>query len=231
MPLHLINYLKDELNFANSEFIIKKRVGRNFSGTERYFKLIEETETEIIIPRGFVGKLIRFCRENKIVHNFIYERRKKAPVYLPFHVQLREHQLTVVENASKKDIGIIIAPPGSGKTVTALKIISEKQQPALVIVHRKQLVDQWIERIEAFLGIPKVEIGKISGGSNKLGNKITVATIQTLAKLLENGKSEGILAAFGTIIVDECHHIPAETFRKTLSQIRSPAGETSYPSF
>jgi len=106
---------------------------------------------------------------------------------------LRDHQKQALKIISKKDFGIIVAPPSSGKTIIGLKIIAEKQQPALIIVHRKQLVEQWIERIETFLGIPKREIGKIGQGKNKIGNRITVATIQSLPKQIEN-----IETAFGT---------------------------------
>lgn len=217
----LINYLREELNFANSSFIIKKKVGRNTFGTERYFKLIEDTEHEVIVPRGFIGKLIRFCRDNKLDHKFVDEREKKTPVLFSFNTQLREHQKVAIEVAAKKDIGVIVAPPGSGKTIVGLKIISEKKQPALIIVHRKQLVTQWIERVETFLGIPKSEIGKIGYGNSKLGKKVTIATIQSLSKELTKSQSESIRTSFGTIIVDECHHIPAETFRNTIAQLQT----------
>ena len=221
MTRPLINFLKEELNFASTEFIIKKKIGKNTFGTERYFKLVEETENEVIIPRGFIGKLIRFCRENKIEHDFIDDRKKQKPIPYLFNAQLRDHQQTVVESITKKDLGVIVAPPGSGKTIVALKIISDKQQPALIIVHRKQLVEQWTERVETFLGIPKNEIGKIGQGKSKVGKKITIATIQSLSKELGKTDAENILTAFGTIIVDECHHIPAETFRNTISKLQT----------
>ncbi len=217
----LINFLKEELNFTNSQFIIKKKIGKNTFGTERYFKFVEETENEVIIPRGFIGKLIRFCRESKIEHDFIDERKKHKPVPFLFNAQLREYQQAVIESISKKDLGVIVAPPGSGKTIVALKIIADKQQPALIIVHRKQLVEQWIERIETFLGIPKTEIGKIGQGKSKIGNKITVATIQSLTKEFEKGDSKILQDNFRTIIVDECHHIPAETFRTTVAKLHT----------
>src|SRR5690554_7292115 len=70
----LINFLKEELNFANSEFFIKKKSGRNTYNTTRFFKLVEETENEIIIPRGFIGKLLRFCKESQIEFEFIDDR-------------------------------------------------------------------------------------------------------------------------------------------------------------
>lgn len=221
MTTTLINFLKEKMNFTNSEFIIKKKIGRNTFGTERYFKFVEETENEITVPKGFIGKLIRFCRENNIEHDFIDERKKHKVIPFLFNAQLREHQQAVIESISKKDLGVIVAPPGSGKTIVALKIISDKQQPALIIVHRKQLVEQWAERVETFLGIPKTEIGKIGQGKSKVGKKITIATIQSLSKELDKPDSDSLKASFGTVIVDECHHIPAETFRNTIVKLQT----------
>lgn len=217
----LINFLKEELNFANTEFIIKKNVGRNTFGTERYFKFIDETESQIIIPKGFVGKVLRFCRDNKIEYNFIDERKLRPTIFFKFNATLREQQNATIAVTNKKNIGVIVAPPGSGKTVVALKIIAQKQQPALIIVHRKQLAEQWIERIETFLGISKIEIGKISQGKTKIGKNLTIATIQSLTKELEKPEAANITNAFGTIIVDECHHVPAATYRTTVAKINS----------
>ena len=217
----LINFLKEELNFANAEFIIKKKVGRNTFGTERYFKFIEETENQIIIPKGFVGKVLRFCRDNKIEYDFIDERKQLPTIVFNFNATLREHQNATITVTDKKDIGVIVAPPGSGKTVVGLKIIAQKQQPALIIVHRKQLAEQWIERIETFLGIPKNDIGKIGQGKTKIGKCLTIATIQSLAKELEKPEAANIINAFGIIIVDECHHIPADTYRTTVAKLNS----------
>src|SRR5438128_6114410 len=110
-------------------------------------------------------------------------------------------------------MSIIIAPQDSGKTIVALAIIAQKKQPALIIVHRKQLFDQWIERIEAFLGIAKTFIGKITAGNEKVGTHITVAMIQSIASLPNPAE---LYKSFGTIIVDECHHVPAKTFRQVI---------------
>jgi superfamily II DNA or RNA helicase len=78
-------------------------------------------------------------------------------------------------------------------------------------------MDQWIERIQAFLGIPKKDIGKIAGGKKTIGKEITVAMMQSLIKM-EGEEKEKITNAFGTIIIDECHHIPAKTFRELITQ-------------
>jgi superfamily II DNA or RNA helicase len=216
LPSTLIHFLKEELNFANTEFFIKKKSGRNTFETNRYFKLVEETESQIIIPRGFIGKLFRFCKESHIDFEFRDERKLKPPIPFGFNATLQNHQLKVSNTVSKKDFGVIVAPPGSGKTVIGLKIIVDKGQPSLILVHRKQLLEQWTERIEAFLNIPKRDIGVIGQGKAKIGEQITVATIQSLPKELESVQNK-----FGTIIVDECHHVPAETFRNIIEKLQT----------
>jgi superfamily II DNA or RNA helicase len=89
-------------------------------------------------------------------------------------------------------------------------------RPALIIVHRKQLLEQWTERVEAFLGIPKKDIGVIGQGKVKIGKQITLATIQSLPKQIEKIQNQ-----FGTIIVDECHHVPAESFRNSIEKLHT----------
>ncbi len=221
IPLHLITFLKEELNFSNTEFIIKKKIGKNTFGTERYFRFIEETDGDVILPRGFAGRLLRFCKDAGIAYTFEDQRQKKASVLFNFQTVLRSYQIPAFEATNKKEMGVIVAPPGSGKTVIGLKIIADKQQPSLIVVHRKQLMDQWIERIEAFLGIPKQEIGKIGQGKSKVGKQITVASIQSLIKEIGKGESTALKNTFGTILIDECHHIPAENYRNTIQQFNS----------
>lgn len=221
LPLQLVNFLKETFNFASSEFIIKKKSGKNTWGQDRFFKSIEETEQELIIPRGGIGKIIRFCREQKIDHDFRDNRKKLTPVIFSSNINLLPHQFPAAEAVARKDLGVLVAPPGSGKTVIGLKIIADKQQPALIIVHRKQLVDQWIERIQGFLGLSKSEIGKIGQGKFSVGKKVTIATIQSLAKVFEKQQATDLRNSFGTILIDECHHVPAEIFRNTISQLNA----------
>jgi len=215
----LVNFLKEEFNIANSEFYIKQKSGRSTWNTPRLFRLFEESDREVILPRGGIGKIIRYCREQNLEVTFSDQRKKLTPIAYTFQTELRHNQRLAVENTSKKDFGVIVAPPGSGKTVMGLKIVAEKQQPALILVHRKQLLEQWKERVVAFLGIPKHEIGTIGLGKMKPGKKITVATIQSLSKALRKAEAKDLSRAFGTILIDECHHIPAATFRDTIDRL------------
>lgn len=209
----LIVFLREQLNFYNSDYLIKKNLGKSTFNTEKFFNLIEETENEVMIPRGFSASLVQFCNKENIPFKIIDKRNKRDAVDFESEITLQPHQEIALEKIRKKDFGVIVSPPGSGKTVIGLEIIAEKRQPALIIVHRKQLFDQWIERIQSFLKIPKKEIGQIGNQKNKVGKSITVAMIQSLARIHD---FKNIANSFGTIIIDECHHIPAKTFREAI---------------
>ena len=215
IPKKLIDYIKSEYNISNSEYFIKKKSNISTWNTPRYYKLIDETDDRIIIPRGAIGEIIRFCNKENIKYDFIDKRKKNVNIQFTENIKLLKHQAVSVESTYKKDFGIIVSPPGSGKTIMALKIIANKKQPALIIVHRKQLLEQWSDRIEAFLKIQKKEIGKIGQGKIKVGKHITIAMIQSLSKKIDQLDTDN----FKTLIIDECHHIPAETFAKTISKL------------
>ena len=218
IPPVLILYLRDHLNFVNSDYIIRKKLGKSTFGTEAYFKMLEEKDGAVLLPRGFIGKLLRYCNEQKIKYQLIDERKKRTEINFSFKAALYTHQQAAVDITHKKEMGIIVAPPGTGKTIIGLAIAANKKQPALIIVHRKQLFDQWVESIQSFLGIAEPFIGKIAAGRQKVGAHITVAMIQSLAAV---DAASDLFNSFGLIIVDECHHVPAKTFRQVVAQFSS----------
>ncbi|OGZ71647.1 MAG: hypothetical protein A2998_01060 [Candidatus Staskawiczbacteria bacterium RIFCSPLOWO2_01_FULL_37_25b] len=215
IPFSAINFLKENLNFFNSEYLIRRRLGKSVFGVEKYFKLIEESNDDVLIPKGFLTKLTSFLDENKISYSIDDQRPNLKNIKFASNITLRTEQCYAVEEALKHDSGVIVAPSGSGKTIIGLEIIAKRKLPALILVHRQQLLDQWIERIESFLGIPKTQIGQYTGRKKKIGKQITVAMMQTLNRM----NLAELKDSFGTIITDECHHIPAKTFREVASQL------------
>lgn len=218
LPHKVKLFIREQLNFMNADYIIRKKMGRSTYQTEMFFKLIEETTQEVLLPRGFANELVNFCSKEKIDFKLEDKRTKHDEVAFSSEISLYDYQKRVLDSIAQKDFGVIVAPPGSGKTIIGLSLIAQRKQPSLIIVHRKQLFDQWIERIQAFLKIPSHQIGRIATGKKTIGEKITVAMIQSLKKVAADKKYN---AAFGAILVDECHHIPAKTFRETITYFSS----------
>jgi superfamily II DNA or RNA helicase len=214
----IVRHLRENLNYLNTEYLIKKKIGISTYKTEKYFKAIEESGDRVMIPRGFVRDLVGFCQENKFPFQLVDERKLIKKTVFKSKIALYDYQEDALAATEGKDFGVIVSPPGAGKTIMGLELIARKEQPALILVHRKQLFDQWIDRIQSFLGIPKKDIGQIHGAKRKIGQKITVGMMQSLVRMED---AEALKNSFGTIIVDECHHIPAKTFREAITKLDS----------
>jgi len=104
---------------------------------------------------------------------------------------------------------VLSATTAFGKTVVAAWLIAKRGVNTLVLVHRRQLVDQWIERLSTFLGLSKKEIGQIGGGKTRATGKLDVAVIQSLVR---KGVVKDLVGNYGHIVVDECHHLSARSF-------------------
>jgi len=210
---NLANFLKKNLNFINSEYIVKQKIGRSVYGIEKFFNLITESKEFIMIPRGFLGQLTTFCEENKVDYRIIDNRPNSGSIEFKSKIKLSKPQMQVIQSCEHAQSGVIVAPPGFGKTIIGIELIARKCKPSLIIVHRRQIYDQWIERIQDFLGLNKKDIGQVSSNKKKVSKLITVAMIQSLKRF---PGLKDISESFGTIIIDECHHIPAKSFRKTI---------------
>jgi superfamily II DNA or RNA helicase len=164
------------------------------------------------IPRGYLRQLILLCRRSGVDHRIEDRRRSRPPVDFTFRGQLRPFQEDAVGRMMARDFGTLSSPTGSGKTVMALCMIARRRQPAVIVVHTKDLASQWVERIEAFLGIPAAECGLIAGGRAKVGDKISVALVQSLYKCAEE-----VSQRIGFLVVDECHRCPSRTFTEAVT--------------
>lgn len=212
----IINFIREELNFPNLDYWLKKRLGKSVYQTEKFFRLIEEDGEYITLPRGFLTKLTDHLRSRGVSFLIRDERTAIPDVTFVSTIALRSEQVDAVDLAMAVEQGVIVAPPGSGKTVMGLELITRHGQPALILTHRKQIMDQWIERTQTFLGIAKAHIGRIDGAKKSIGDKVTVAMMQSLARQEDLSDLRG---KFGLVIIDECHHIPAKTFREVISAI------------
>lgn len=217
MPPSLVSYLREKLNMLNVEYFVKERAGLPTHGVEKYITTITSDATHVFVPRGFLSKLTLWLDEHKTPYTIKDERVLREVIKFKNSFQLFDFQKEAVTAFDRAEIGILVAPAGSGKTIMGLAIIAEKQQPAIILTHRRQIYDQWLERVEHGFGIAKKHIGQICSTKKKPQLPVTVAMVETLARLKDWGN---ILSMFGTIMLDECHHVPARMFREVISQFK-----------
>jgi len=203
----LVGFLKEQLNFLNTEYLTKKRLGMSLYQVQKYFRLIDESDKTVSLPRGFLAWLLRFLYENNIKYEVVYAVPDFPAAKFKSVIKLQSIQEQIIEVAMQEKQGVIVAPPGSGKTIMGMELIARHKKPALVLVHRQQLLDQWVDRIQKYLNIPKAHIGRFSGARKTVGKQITVGLLQSFARSEELNEMRD---KFGTIIIDECHHIPAK---------------------
>lgn len=213
-----VKFLKEKLNFLSTEYLTMRRLGKSVYKIQKYFKLIEETGENIFLPRGFLNQFTSFLESNSTQYSIQYEYPGIEKIEFKSLITLTQPQKEALEKSLKQTQGVIVAPPGSGKTMIGMELIVKRELPALILVHRKQLLDQWVERIQTYLNIPKLKIGRFSGIKKSVGKEITVGLLQSLTRYKNIIELEN---KFGTIIVDECHHIPAKTFREVIAKLNS----------
>lgn len=211
----LVSYLREELNLLNIEYLVKERAGLPTYGSPRYINTIQTENGSIVIPRGFLSKLCKWLDEHKIPHSINDNRTACDLVQFNLKTELFVYQKAAIAAFERAEYGVLVAPAGAGKTIIGLALIAQKQQPAIVLTHRRQIYDQWLERIEHGLGIPKTKIGQICSTKKKVLLPITVGMVQTLVRMKE---WDDVAQKFGTVIVDECHHMPACIFREVVSK-------------
>ncbi|MBA3036462.1 MAG: DEAD/DEAH box helicase, partial [Desulfobacterium sp.] len=155
IPTEIYQLVTEKLTLSNPKWIENEKMGRWNKGTPRVLKFFDRIKGGgLCIPRGFMRQLILLCKRHGIEHEIVDNRRFLPPVDFKFNGVLKPFQDQAVSVMLSKDFGTLNSPTGSGKTVMALYMIKQRMQPALIIVHSKELANQWIERIETFFGIP-----------------------------------------------------------------------------
>lgn len=171
----------------------------------------------IVMARGFALELKQLLRENGIKARWVDRRHWEVGEPYGFEeFSYREHQAPVVDAVRRHQQGMYRAPTGSGKTATICGFLWETHpQFALVLVDKITLVDQWITAIQDRMGIPAAEIGRIGEGKWSTG-RITVATIQSIHRKWDEPRTQKLLGRQSVIVLDECHHATARTYRAVL---------------
>jgi superfamily II DNA or RNA helicase len=213
LPQPLANNLIRLAAFQNPEFYKAQAMRLPVWNKPRIIGCAENYPQHIALPRGCLDDVQALLDENKVELVLHDERFAGEPIEVRFVGKLRSDQEAALAGMLGHDTGILCAPTAFGKTVTAAALIAQRGVNTLVLVHRTELLQQWKERLQAFLGADKKTVGSIGGGKAKPTGIIDVAVMQSLSR---QGEVSEQVKNYGQIIVDECHHLSAFSFEALL---------------
>jgi superfamily II DNA or RNA helicase/very-short-patch-repair endonuclease len=204
--------------FQNPEFYKAQSMRLSTYDKPRVIACAEDHPHHIGIPRGCLEDVRHTLEELGIRPTVRDERHAGRPLDVAFRGELRHEQQVAAESMLAHDTGVLAATTAFGKTVVGAWLIAKRGVSTLVLVHRRQLLDQWVERLSTFLGVPAKSIGRIGGGRNTPTGLLDVAVIQSLVK---KAVVDDRVAGYGHLIVDECHHLSAHSFEQVARQAKA----------
>jgi superfamily II DNA or RNA helicase len=212
-PERLRKQIVRDNTFPNPEIEAAEKYGRYTGEIAEEIKTFYCRGNDLVVQRGYGSDLIGILKRNDIAPEIVEERVCPPSSFPPLNgVTLRAYQKRAVTEAVEKNSqGILVAPTGAGKSIMGLEIIRRKSTPALILVHRSELAQQWQKEIKRLFGITP---GFIGSGSWEVGDQITVALVQTLSRNEEKCREMG--DQIGLILCDECHHAPARSFSEVI---------------
>lgn len=215
LPAALLGRLVRLAAFANPEFSAAQRMRLSAHGIPRVISCAERTGRHLALPRGCREAAMRTLSSAGFDTTLRDERYCGVPLEAAFRGELRPEQLTAVRDLERHDTGVLAAGTAFGKTVVAAWMIARRSVNTLVLVNRRELQEQWVARLEAFLEMPTGSVGRIGGGSgdSRRTGKIDVALVQSLVR---KGEVKGLVKEYGHVVVDECHAISAPAFERVL---------------
>ena len=196
LPPALIDQIKRLAAFQNPEFYKKQRMRLSTALVPRVISCAEELSRHIALPRGCRDELAELLRhyDSRLVIDD--QRHSGEPLNVRFHGKLTDIQQQAVNTLYKQDIGVFVAPPGTGKTVVGAWLTAKRQTNTLILVHRQPLLDQWISQLALFLGLEPRDIGQIGGGKRRPNGRLDVAMIQSLGR---KDNVDDLVANYGSL--------------------------------
>ncbi|OGP98666.1 MAG: restriction endonuclease subunit R [Deltaproteobacteria bacterium RBG_19FT_COMBO_46_12] len=228
LPPAVLNRLIRLAAFQNPDFYRAQAMRFSTFGKPRVIGCAEDFADHIGLPRGCLDEALTLFKALNIKTEIDNKGFDGASIDVTFHGELHPSQQEAGNKMLAYDNGILSAPTAFGKTVVAAWLIAQRKVNTLILVHRRQLMDQWRERLALFFDKSIEDLGQIGGGKTKVTGHIDVGLIQSL---IRKGEVKDMVAEYGQVIVDECHHIPAFTFEQVLKQAKARyvAGLTATP--
>jgi len=224
LPAALRDRLRRAAAFANPMFFERERARLSTHNTPRVITCFEQDGDRLMLPRGCLDRVKEELAAVGIASSVSDERSAGESIEATFSGMLSPSQKTAVDVLAASDIGVLVAPPGAGKTVMGAALIAKRARSTLVLVHRRPLFEQWSNQVKRFLGIEPGAVG--SSGRPATATGVDLAMIQSAIR-----REDVDLAGYGHVIIDECHHVPAVSVEKLMQRIsaRYVTGLTATP--
>lgn len=198
--------LTERFSHVNPLYHRNERLGFSNYGTPRNICLADVRPDGLTLPRGLVSTLLKHYPKIQIIDRTVLSPER----FRPSRILLKDYQEEALAALLRKNQGILVSPPGSGKTILGIELMVHRGQKALVLCHTIDLVRQWVSRFEQFTDIKP---GIIQGDTYEIRD-ITIGTVQSLTRPLDHSFTR----QFGMVLLDECHHVPAATFQQLVDQ-------------
>lgn len=209
LPPGLVNRIARLAAFQNPEFYAAQAMRLPIFGKPRVIACAELFSKHVALPRGCLDGLTGLLDSVGIAIELRDERQQGQLLTSRFLGELTPEQSTAAAALLEHETGVLAAATAFGKTVVAAKMIAARERNTLVLVHRRQLLEQWVARLQSFLDLPPGGLGIIHGGKKKPTGIIDVALMQSLVRM---GVVSDLVANYGHVVVDECHHLSAVGF-------------------
>ncbi|PRA04373.1 helicase [Arthrobacter sp. MYb229] len=218
LPSAVITELKHLACQANPEFYRRQAQRMSTYGFPRLIQCFSHTEEELLLPRGVTDEAIKILRTAGFTVKVNYPRKPRTKLEQPFQGELRAEQQEMLDSILPHREGVIVAPTGSGKTVIACALIAQRQVPTAILVNNTQLLGQWRESLQNFLGLDPQLIGQLGDGQRKLSGKVDLVMMQSLRGRNADPQT---LTGYGQIIIDECHSVAAPSTLAAVEKIKA----------
>ena len=218
LPPGIIARLMRLAAFQNPEFYRAQAMRLPTYGTPRIVDYVEDGPKFVRLPRGCLDDAEDLLRRFGVEPALDDQRFSGTPLSVSFQGDLRPEQQMAASAILAHDTGILAATTAFGKTVVAASLIARRGVNTLILVHRKQLMEQWTARLCEFLDVTEREIGRLGGGRRKLKGRIDIAMIQSL---IRHGEVDDRIADYGHVVMDECHHVPAPGFAQVANRAKA----------
>lgn len=217
LPGMSVKALQKLATFANPKYFEMQKLRFSTWNIPKYIFCGDYYNNILTLPRGLLNDIVQLLERNNAEVTVDDKRVTVPKIKVKFQGELYKEQKKAVKKLLQYDNGVLVAPTGTGKTVIACAMITKRLKPSLILVHRSELIEQWIEKLTSFIqDLTQKDIGVLGGARKKLKGKIDIAMLQTLTRKKDIKK---LLSQYEHIIIDECHHIPAVSFENVLKEI------------